>query len=185
MKFTTFIYGDIPGEGFIKMSLEGEDTPDRDESALKNAHAALAYLGQLLPAFRGARITGRSLKALDREGRRIIGDYMLTEEDILTARKFSDAVVKNAWPIELWDRTKGTIYRYVPRGDYYEIPFRCLTVKGITNLLTAGRCISVSRTALGSTRVMGTCMALGEQAGLASAYFVRNGKYPRNRTRPL
>lgn len=178
MKFTTFSNGDSPGEGFIKMSLDGEDTPDRDDHALKNAYALLAYLGQLLPAFRDARITCTSLNVLDREGRRIVGGYMLTEEDILSARKFPDAIVKNAWPIELWDRAKGTLYKYVPRGDYYEIPFRCITVKGITNLLTAGRCISVSHAALGSTRVMGTCMALGEQAGLAAAFYVRNGEYP-------
>jgi hypothetical protein len=105
---------------------------------------------------------------------------MLTEEDVLTARKFPDAIVRNAWPVELWDRSKGTLYRYVPRGDYYEIPFRCITVKGISNLLTAGRCISVSHAALGSTRVMGTCMALGDQAGRAAAYYVRNGEYPEN-----
>ena len=182
-KFTTFTSGDSPDEGFIKMSLEGEDTPDRDERATMNAAALLAYLGRLAPAFRNARITTTSLKVLDREGRRIIGDYILTEEDIVTARKFPDAIVKNAWPIELWDRSKGTSYRYVPQGDYYEIPFRCLTVTAISNLLTAGRCISVSHEALGSTRVMGTCMALGEQAGRAAAQYVRHGKYPEDTTR--
>jgi hypothetical protein len=180
IKFTTFSYGDSPDVGFIKMSLDGADIPDRDGRARKNAQTLLAYLGQVLPAFRDARITDTSLKVLDREGRRIIGDYMLTEEDVLTARKFPDAIVKNAWPIELWDRSKGTLYRYVPRGDYYEIPFRCITVKGISNLLTAGRCISVSHAGLGSTRVMGTCMALGDQAGRAAAYYVRNGEYPEN-----
>jgi hypothetical protein len=177
MKFTTFTAGDAPGEGFIKMSLDGEDTPDRDRHALENAQALLESLKQALPAFRDARITGASLKVLEREGRRIVGDYMLTEEDVLTARKFPDAIVRNAWPIEMWDRSRGTLYTYVPRGDWYEIPFRCITVKGITNLLTAGRCISVSHAALGSTRVMGTCMALGEQAGRAAALRVRNGEY--------
>lgn len=184
MKFTTFSFGNAPDEGFIKMSLDGEDTPDRDERALENAHALLAYLGQMLPAFRAARITCTSLKAQDREGRRIIGDYLLTEEDVLAARKFPDAIAKNSWPIEIWDRSKGTLYKYLVRGDYYEIPFRCITVKGIKNLLTAGRCISVSRDALGSTRVMGTCMALGEQAGRFGAYFVRNGEYPEKMLEP-
>lgn len=177
LRFTTFGYGDLPDEGLIKMSMDGEETPERDERALRDARALLAYLGQVLPAFGDAGILEMSPRVLDREGRRIVGDYMLTGEDVLSARKFSDAAAKNAWPVELWDRSKGTIYRYVPRGDYYEIPFRCLTVKGIENLLTAGRCISVSRTALGSTRVMGTCMTLGEQAGLAAAHYVRNGKY--------
>jgi hypothetical protein len=108
----------------------------------------------------------------------VLGDYVLTKEDVLSARKFPDGGVKNAWPVELWDRAKGTVYRYVPRGEYYEIPFRCQTVKGVPNLLTAGRCISVTHEALGSTRVMGTCMALGEQAGKAAAYYVKHGNFP-------
>jgi hypothetical protein len=160
------------------MSLDGEDTPDRDRRALENAQALLVYLGQVLPVFKDARITGTSLRVLDREGRRIMGDYMLTEHDVRAARKFPDVIARNAWPIEMWDRDRGTLYTYVPCGDWYEIPFRCITVKGISNLLTAGRCISVSHAALGSTRVMGTCMALGEQAGRAAAYRVRNGEYP-------
>lgn len=183
MKFTTFSYGDAPDQGLIKMSLGGEDTPERDAHALEDAQALFAYLRQALPHFRGAQISCSSLKALEREGRRVIGGYTLTEQDVLSARKFPDAIVRNAWPIELWDRTKGTIYRYLPRGEYYEIPFRCISVKGITNLLTAGRCISVSHAALGSTRVMGTCMALGEQAGRAAAQYVRNGEYPEYRVR--
>ena len=185
MRFSTFSPGDSPGEGLIKMSVDGEDTLDRDERALENAQALMAHLGQVLPAFRAARISGTSLKVMEREGRRIIGDYMLTEEDILAARKFPDAIARNAWPMELWDRSRGTIYKYVPQGDYYEIPFRCITVKGIKNLLTAGRCISVSHAALGSTRVMGTCMALGEQAGRAAAYYVRNGEYPERLLEPI
>jgi hypothetical protein len=177
VKFTTFTCGSVPDEGFIKMSIDGEESTDRDKCAIRNAYALFAYLGEMLPAFSEARIVRMSPNVLDREGRRILGDYMLTEEDILTARKFTDAIVKNAWPIELWDRSKGTLYKYLPRGAYYEIPFRCIIVKGITNLLAAGRCISVSHAALGSTRVMGACMALGEQAGKAGAYFARNGEY--------
>ena len=182
LRFTTFTPGDAADEGFCKMSLDGEAGSGRDERAQRDAVAMLACLAGEIPAFRDGVIAGSSLKVLDREGGRVAGDYTLTREDILSARKFPDGVVKNAWPIELWDRTKGTVYAYVPRGDYYEIPFRCLMVKGYGNLLTAGRCISVTRDALGSTRVMGTCMALGEQAGLAAAYRVLKGNYPEQMT---
>ena len=96
---------------------------------------------------------------------------------MLGAAKFHDGVVKNSWPIELWDRNRGTVYKYLEPGEYYDIPFRCLKVKGLSNLLCAGRCISVSHEALGSTRVMGTCISLGEQAGLAAAHYVKKGKY--------
>jgi len=180
VKLTIFNPGDVADEGFCKMSVFCTDEAAGTGKARKDADAAIRYLASVLPAFEGAYVADTSLKVLEREGRRVIGEYMLTKEDVLSARKFPDGVVKNAWPIELWDRAKGTIYKYVPRGEYYEIPFRCLKVSGITNLLTAGRCISVTHEALGSTRVMGTCMALGEQAGKAAAYRVRNGKYPEN-----
>jgi hypothetical protein len=178
VKFTIFNPGDEADEGFCKMSFVSSDEATGAEQARTDAEAAISYLASALRAFDGAVIADTSLNVLEREGRRVIGEYMLAKDDVLSARKFPDGVVKNAWPIELWDRAKGTIYKYVPRGEYYEIPFRCLMVSGITNLLTAGRCISVTQEALGSTRVMGTCMALGEQAGKAAAYKVRNGKFP-------
>jgi hypothetical protein len=180
VKFTTFSPGDEVGEGYCKMSIDADEGPRREEQTRKEAAAVHAYLASVIPAFKDSSIAGTSLKVLEREGRRVRGEYTLTKDDVFFARKFSDGIVKNAWPIELWDRLKGTVYKYVPRGDYYEIPFRCLMVKNIANLLTAGRCISVTHEALGSTRVMGACIALGEQAGKAAAYRVRNGKYPNN-----
>jgi hypothetical protein len=178
LRFTACSPGDAADEAFCKISLDGNDSPRRNDEAMGNAKLMLACLAGALPAFKDAIIVGTSLMVLDREGGRVCGEYTLTENDILTARKFPDGVVKNSWPVELWDRSKGTVYKYLPRGDYYEIPFSCMKVKGFFNLLAAGRCISVSHAALGSTRVMGTCMTLGEQAGRAAAYHVKNGKYP-------
>jgi glycine/D-amino acid oxidase-like deaminating enzyme len=178
LRFTTFSPGDAADEGYCKMNIDGAEGHARDEKARKEAEILVRYLARVLPAFIDAEIVRTSHKVLDREGRRISGHYTLTEEDVLAGRKFSDGVVKNSWPIELWDGAKGSIYKYVLRGDYYEIPFRCIRVKGIENLMTAGRCISVTHTALGSTRVMGTCMALGDHAGRAAVYYARNGKYP-------
>ncbi|HUI45037.1 MAG TPA: FAD-dependent oxidoreductase [Nitrospirota bacterium] len=177
-KFTTFSLGDNPREGYCKMSVEGVKSPERESRAKRDGSAIHAMLAEALPAFNKSWIADSSLRVVDREGRRIKGDYTLTREDVLQARKFADSVAKNAWPIELWNYEKGTFYEYVPAGNYYEIPFRCLMVKGISNLLTGGRCISVTHEALGSTRVMGACMALGEQAGRAAAYRARNGTYP-------
>ncbi|MBI4682727.1 MAG: FAD-dependent oxidoreductase [Nitrospirae bacterium] len=176
-RYTTFSYGDVPDEGYLKIN-PGHEYSRRGPVVLNRAAKILGYLAEKLPSFRHAHIAGTSLKVMDREGRRICGEYTLTEDDILNAGKFDDGVVKNSWPIELWDRNKGTVYKYLRDGEYYEIPFRCLKVKGLSNLLCAGRCISVTREALGSTRVMGTCMSLGEQAGLAAAYYVKNGRYP-------
>lgn len=177
LKFTTLAQGESLDEGFCKINIPSENSR-REQVVLKNAMKALRYLADKLPSFKDAYIVETSLRVLDREGRRICGEYTLTENDILNARKFDDGVVKNSWPIELWDKKKGVIYKYVKSGDYYEIPFRCLKAKGISNLLMAGRCISVTHESLGSTRVMGTCISLGEQAGLAAAYKIKNGVYP-------
>jgi len=176
-KFTVFGQGESPDEGFLKINIPSENSK-LEQAVLKNAIKALSYLADKLPSFKNAYIIETSLKVLNREGRRVCGEYTLSENDILNARKFDDAVVKNSWPIELWENKKWTAYKYIKQGDYYEIPFRCLKVKSFANLLVAGRCISVTREALGSTRVMGTCMSLGEQAGKAAAYFVKNGRYP-------
>ena len=175
LRFTTFTPGDAPDEGYCKMSIDGVDGTERERRARKDAAAVHDYLKNILPSFRDSYIAGSSSHVMDREGRRVSGEYTLTEEDVLNAGKFHDGVVKNSWPIEIWDKNKGTIYKYIKHGDYYEIPFRCLKVKGIANLFCAGRCISVSSGALGSTRVMGACIALGEQAGRGAASMVKEG----------
>lgn len=177
-RFTTFAAGDGPDEAFLKFSVEGPAGPGREERTREEAARAIRVLAERLPAFRDASIAETSRGVLDREGRRILGEYVLTEDDVLRARKFPDGAVRNSWPIELWDRTKGPVYKYVPAGDYYEIPFRCLRVRGFSNLLVAGRCISATHEAQGSTRVMGTCMALGDVAGRAAAGLAKTGNYP-------
>jgi hypothetical protein len=63
--------------------------------------------------------------------------------------------------------------------DSYDIPYRCLVPKTIDNLLVAGRCASTTHEAHGSTRVMSTCMALGEAAGTAARIAVADGVTPR------
>ena len=122
-----------------------------------------------IPAFQEARIMELSPDILEREGPRLKGLYTLTAEDVLAARKFPDGVVKNAWPIELWDQRSGPCYQYLPAGECYEIPGRCLQAEAADNLFCAGRCLSVSHEALGSVRVMGACFALGEAAGNMAA----------------
>lgn len=177
LRLTAFAPGDTPGVGYLKFNVVGTPGPEREESVRAEAVRALKLLADQLPAFEAASVDGASQGVFEREGRRIRGEYTLTGEDVLAARKFVDGVVKNAWPIELWDRHRGPVYRYVPAGDYYEIPLRCLMVRHFSNLLVAGRCISVSHEALGSTRVMGTCLALGDQAGRAAGAFVTTGAY--------
>ena len=177
LRFSVFMPGDSPDEGYLKISVSVSGGPEGRQNAIADALSVYEYLSHRLEVFRDSCVAGTSKGVMEREVRRLIGEYTLMEEDVLSARTFPDGVVRNSWPIELWDKDKGTVYRYLNKGDYYEIPFGCLQVKGFANLLSAGRCISVSHEALGSTRVMGTCISLGEQAGRAAAHKLKKGYY--------
>ena len=167
LKFTTFIPGDSADEGWCKLSLPAARPDPR--AAQDDAKRLHDYLKEHLPIFRTSRIIESSPEVLEREGPRLKGLYTLTAEDVLEGRKFPDAVVRSAWPVEIWDPERGPTYRYLKAGEFCDIPLRCLKSAAAANLLCAGRCISATREALGATRVMGTCMALGEAAGREAA----------------
>jgi len=169
LKYARFYQGDNAGEGYCLISIPPGDSTERIREAKKYAATVHGILADSIDSFRNSRITEMSSGIAEREGLRMKGHYTLMEKDVLVGRKFHDGVVKGAWPVELWDQKKGPSYRYLDEDAYYEIPLRCLKSRDIKNLYCAGRCISASPEALGSTRVMGTCISLGEQAGLAAA----------------
>jgi hypothetical protein len=115
-----------------------------------------------------------------RESRRIVGEYILTGEDCVNARQFPDAVLRNAYPVDIHqpDGSGGTDLFLTP-GETYTIPYRCLVPVRIDGLLATGRCISTDHVAHASTRTSPTCMALGQAAGTAAALAIRRGVQPR------
>ena len=117
-----------------------------------------------------------------RESRRLVGDYILNENDILENRFFDDGVAFGGWPIDVHPAEgfhhKGLPTRYINFPGHYAIPYRCLYSKNIENLMMAGRDISVSKLAMASTRVMGTCAICGQAAGTAAALSVKHGVTP-------
>lgn len=165
IKFAAYTPLDNRDECLIRLNIPA----GRDAVKIrKKAQKACRYLRKVLPEFKDAYIAEFSSYIVEREGIRLYGEYTLTASDILRRRRFKDGVVKNCWPIEMWDQKKGPYYKYINSGDYYEIPLRCLRSKNIKNLFACGRCISITHEALGSTRVAGICIALGEQAGIAA-----------------
>ncbi len=117
-----------------------------------------------------------------RETRRIIGDYVLSLQDFLDRRSFEDEICRNAYFIDVHNSLaqieefnsetesfENKRIRYDP-GESHGIPYRCLTPKGVRNVLVAGRSISTDREVQGSTRVMPVCLAMGEAAGAAAAF---------------
>ena len=118
-----------------------------------------------------------------RESRRVVGDYILTENDVEQKVRFEDSVAMGGWPMDVHD-PEG-IYGKLPASNFisvtgtYSIPFRCLYAKDIDNLLLAGRDISVTHVALGSTRIMASCGAFGQAIGTAAALCKKYGETPR------
>ena len=113
-----------------------------------------------------------------RESRRLTGDYVLTENDVAASRIFPDTVAYGGWNMDVHvpggilseESAPTTYYKF---DDVYAIPYRCLYSENIENLFLAGRAISVSHIAFGSTRVMGTCAVVGQAVGTAAALAMR------------
>jgi hypothetical protein len=104
-----------------------------------------------------------------RESRRIEGDYMLTIDDFLARRSFPDEIARNSYYIDVHGSKSKHRFKRYEAGESHGIPYRCLTPKGMNNLLVAGRTISCDRIIMGSTRVMPCCLATGAAAGVATA----------------
>ena len=133
-----------------------------------------SFLNRYVPGFEKAQLIGNPFSGV-RESRRIIGEYILTEEDVISGRRFEDTIGRCAYPIDLHDpRGKDVEFTQISKGGYYDIPYRCLIPKGIDNLLVAGRCISSTHLALGSIRCITSCFVTGEAAGTAAALSIKD-----------
>ncbi len=118
-----------------------------------------------------------------RESRRFEGDYLLTQPDIVEQRTHPDAVAYGGWSIDLHPADgvfseKPGCNQWHSKG-LYQIPYRCLYSRNLKNLFLAGRIISVSHVAFGSSRVMGTAAYVGQAVGVAAALCSREGLWPR------
>ena len=115
-----------------------------------------------------------------RESRRIVGDYILCQNDLVEGRLFDDDIAYGGWHLDLhpvggfasfgnFEEPNEKVRQLKQLKQIYGIPYRCLLPVGMNNLLMAGRAISVSHIAFGSTRVMATCGVIGQAAGTAAA----------------
>lgn len=131
---------------------------------------AAAYLDALRDLRPSTFSTGHLVKTAPmlgvRDSRRITGDYVLTGDDWRARRTFDDEIGRNCYYIDIHGSTKPA-QRY-GRGESHGIPYRCLTPRGLRNVLTAGRCISADGEVYGSTRIMPCCLVTGEAAGMAA-----------------
>lgn len=113
-----------------------------------------------------------------RETRRIMGEYILKDEDVIKGKNFYDAIAKCYFHSDRYNPS-GSSMLIVPVRKPVDIPYRCLIPLRIENLLVAGRCISATKLALGSIRVTASCMAMGQAAGTAAALSMHENKFVR------
>lgn len=161
--------------------LKATDAIELTEAEIEGRRQVFEYLRALrewVPGFEDARLVAISPQIGIRETRRILGEYVLTGEDVLAGAKHDDGIALGAWPVEMHNPETGRIeWRYIdPEDDYYTIPFSCLIPRRLENLLVAGRCASATHVAQASTRVIAQALAMGEAAGVAAALALDSGQ---------
>ena len=182
---------DNPMENFWYLELGGEYDAIADTEWLRDELLRMAYgiwdFVKNDPELREKNANWRldwvGILPGKRESRRYVGDHILTQHDVRAGGHFDDLVAYGGWSMD--DHHPGgfrspeqpTIYH--PAPSPYGIPYRCLYSANIDNLFCAGRNISVTHTAMSSTRVMATCATLGQAVGTAAAIAALYGLTPR------
>ena len=139
------------------------------------------FLHNRVPGFADSYVIQSGVQVGVRETRRVLGDYQLTGEDVLSARAFDDVIARGAYPVDIHNPNgPGTILRRLPPGCSYDIPLRTLIPRDVDGLLVAGRCISGDHVAHSSYRIMPISVATGQAAGVCAALAARVGKAPRD-----
>jgi hypothetical protein len=159
--------GPGPGEGICKLAVNPDHFSAGDMQVL--AEQIISYLKFEISGFGDVTIAEMSPRPLPRDGRRLKGKAIVTEEDVLQARQLGPDAVHAWWPIERWDITTGPTYAYPPEGVHYDVPDEAYQSATIANLFAAGTCVSATSNAAASIRASGICLATGEAAGRIAA----------------
>lgn len=188
-KFGRNIVGIYP-DWWLEAPNDIDDVYDAEEARDELYRIVLGYFNYLKNDWeekeKAATYAIGPMKWIDakRESRRIIGDYVLNQNDCVNGTVFPDTVAYAGWPIDLhnlkgiYSGEEGPFFSnaHVPMVS---IPYRCLYSKNISNLMMAGRNISVSHIALGTTRVQATIATIGQVCGTAAAMCVKKNMTPR------
>jgi hypothetical protein len=128
-----------------------------------------AFLRAQHTAFRHAEIAAFPTRVGLRESRRVRGRAVVTGADVQCGTERADGVALGTWPIELRERATGARWHFPDGNRPTQIPLDALRAAGAENVWTAGRCLSSDHEAPAALRVIGTCLATGEAAGVAAA----------------
>ena len=123
-----------------------------------------AFLRRYVPGFEHSYVAQSGVHTGVRETRRIVGDYRLTAEDVLEARKFDDVIARGAYPVDIHNpKGSGTVLKRLPPGAAYDIPLRCLLPRGVDGV--CGRRPLPFRQPRGAFVLSGDADRHGDRAG--------------------
>ena len=181
---TIFMTGIKEDEVWVNMTrVSGVDSTDpvsythAEHECRRQMYDVVKYLQTYIPGFEHAWLETVAPFTGIRESRVIVGKYTLTKEDILEARRFDDAIAVASYPVDLHHEEGGDCTLIYGKGDY-DIPYRTLVPERVEGLLVAGRNASMEHEAMAATRVMSTCLAMGEAAGTAARIALEDGVDP-------
>ena len=145
-----------------------------EHDARQQMYEVIAYLRDFVPGFESAWLERSAAFMGIRESRVIVGKYVMTAQDILEQKQFEDVIAVAGYPVDI-HHAKGGDCTMLFCEDAYPIPYGVLVPEKIEGLLVAGRCSAMDHEAMAATRVMSTCMALGEAAGNAARIAIADG----------
>jgi len=167
-------------DGEIVNATDPELLSEAEMRGRRQAFEYARFLRDRVPGYEEAALVALSSQIGVRETRRVYGDYRLTRDDVLGARRFDDEVGLCGAPIEDHHPGADTEWQYLPDGEVVGIPYRTLLVRDSANTLVAGRCFSATHDAHASVRSMAQTMAMGQAAGTAAAMASAAGRPPRD-----
>lgn len=139
------------------------------------------FLRARVPGFGNAYLVDIAPQLGIRETRRVLGEYVMTREDVLTCTDFADTIGVNGWPLEM--HVAGDVkweWPDIPRArGFNHLPYRMILPQEIDNVLVAGRCGSMTHEAQSAARVTGACFVMGQAAGTAAALVLQTATIPR------
>jgi hypothetical protein len=146
------------------------------------ANKMALFYQKYIPGYEDSYLAYTAQSVGVRDTRRIVGDYTLTDDDVLYGRSFDDGIGRYGSVMDVHDKTGKKALTLVEVGGkgWFHVPFRSLVPKGISNLLVAGRCISAEFNALGSVRSQAASMITGQAVGTAAAMAIRGNVEPRH-----
>lgn len=148
--------------------LDGEVITEAEISQRVQLVKIIEFLKKNIPSLKNIRMVSSAAALGIRESRRVVGNYILTVDDIINSTDFPDKVVALANSIDVHCKDRVNYQARASEKNYY-IPLSSLIVKDFSNLLVAGRCLSADRFALAAVRVMPPCFAMGEAVGVTAA----------------